>query len=178
VLPNELIAIILLGSAFAAICLGLAHLISFMIPALHQPVFIPSADDQLKTMLALPRLTKRSKVIDLGSGDGKVLISLAQQFGVKGTGVETNPILVRRSRQKIAAANLSKKLTILKQSFWDTDLSKYDVVFFYGTGYVMKKLEEKVKSEMKRGAQFVSNHFQFPTLKPTKTVNGVRLYQF
>jgi len=68
-------------------------------------------------------------------------------------------------------------LTILKQSFWDIDLSQYDVVFFYGTSYVMRRLEKKVKKEMKKGSQFVSNYFQFPTLKPVKTVNDVRLYR-
>lgn len=144
----------------------------------HGPVFVPSADDKLRAMLKLPKLTKRSKVIDLGSGDGKVLIALAKQFGVKGTGVEINGILVNRSRKKIAEAGLNKQLTILKQSFWDTDLSKYDVVFFYGTSYVMKKLEEKLQKEMKKGSQFVSNYFRLPNLKPVKTVNNVRLYQF
>ena len=173
----EWLIVIILGLLLAAICVTFGYQLSFMIPMFHGPVFVSSADDKLKTMLALPKLTKRSKVIDLGSGDGKVLIALAKQFGLKGTGVEINGILVRRSRKKITEAGLNKQLTIFKQSFWDTDLSKYDVVFFYGTSYVMRKLEEKVKRELKRGSQFVSNYFQFPTLKPTKTVNGVRLYR-
>ena len=102
---------------------------------------------------------------------------LAEKFGLQGVGVEINGILVRRSRRNIARAGLTKKLTILKQSFWDIDLSQYDVVFFYGTSYVMRRLEKKVKKEMKKGSQFVSNYFQFPTLKPVKTVNDVRLYR-
>lgn len=169
--------IIILSLLLAVICLIFGYQISFLIPMFHGPVFVPSADDKLATMLSLPKLTKRSKVIDLGSGDGKVLIALAEKFGLQGVGVEINGILVRRSRRNIARAGLTKKLTILKQSFWDIDLSQYDVVFFYGTSYVMRRLEKKVKKEMKKGSQFVSNYFQFPTLKPVKTVNDVRLYR-
>lgn len=174
----EWLIIIILGTMLGALCLIFGYQISFMVPMFHGPVFVPSADDKLKAMLKLPKLTKRSKVIDLGSGDGKVLIALAKKFGVKATGVEINGILVRRSRKKIEEAGLSDKITILKQSFWETDLRPYDVVFFYGTSYVMEKLEEKLKREMKKGSQFVSNYFQFPNLKPKKTINEVRLYQF
>jgi len=172
----ELLIIILGGFLLAAMCLYAGYQIMFMVTMLHGPVFVRSADDKLHTMLSLPNLSKQTKIIDLGSGDGKVLLALAKK-GIEGTGVEINPILAAQSRKNIAQAGF-KGITILRQSFWKTNLSQYDVVFFYGTSYIMKKLEEKLKKELKPGAQFVSNYFKLPNLKPVKSKNGVYLYQF
>ncbi len=176
--PLGIVIILILGAILAGLCLFFGRQVLFAVTMLHGPVFVPSADDKLQTMLSLPKLTKKSKVIDLGSGDGKVLIELATKHGLKATGVEINPILVKKSKNLIKSLGLSKQITIHKQSFWKTDLSDYDVVFLYGTSYIMEKLEQKLKKEMKPGSQLVSNYFKLPGLKPSKTKNGVYLYRF
>lgn len=161
----------------AALCLFIGYQITFAVTMLHGPVFVPSADAKLRSMLKLARITKSSKVIDLGSGDGKVVIAIAQKWRIPVTGIEINPLLVRRSRKKIREQNLTELISIQQKSFWDIDFSEYDVIFLYGTSYIMNKLEAKVKHEMKPGSQVVSNFFTFPNLKPIKSHNDVHLYQ-
>ena len=170
-----LIFILPISILIAALCLFLGRTVAAKIAILNDPVFVPSADDKLKTMLALPTISQKSKIIDLGSGDGKVLIALVQKFKLPVVGVELNPILVHQSRQKIAEARYAKIISVQNKSFWKVNLRPYDVVFLYGTDYIMKRLEQKVKTEMKPGSQFVSNHFQFSTLKPIKTQTAVYL---
>lgn len=171
------IIIIVLAFMLTALLLFVGHQAVFAFTMLHGPVFVPSADEKLAAMLDLPTVPKHAKIIDLGSGDGKVLIALAKKFKTHIDGVEINPILVRRSRKNIEKAGLSDQITVMSKSFWDVKLHDYDVVFLYGTSYIMKKLEQKVKVEMKPNTQFVSNFFRFPTLNPIKTKNDVHLYR-
>lgn len=174
----EVILVSLLAVVLAGLCLLLGYRVLFMVTMLHGPVYVPSSAERLSTMLALPKISKKTKILDLGSGDGTILLAVAQQFDAQLEGVEINPLLVHRSKQRIAKAGLSGRITINRKNFWDVDLSKYDLVFLYGTSYIMRKLEKKATQEMRSGTQFVSNYFKFPTRKPTLTKNDVHLYQF
>lgn len=168
---------ILLSIVLVGLILFIGHQAVFSFTMLHGPVFVPSADEKLQTMLEIAQVPKNAKIIDLGSGDGKVLIALAKKFKTHVDGVEINPILVRRTKKNIEEAGMSDQITVLQKSFWDIDLRPYDVVYLYGTTYIMKKMEQKALKEMRPGTQFVSNFFQFPNLKPVKSKNEIRLYQ-
>lgn len=170
------ILIFVLGVILATFLLSLGRTIMFMIPILHGPVFIPSADDKLQTMLKLAKPKKSDRIIDLGSGDGKVIIALAQQ-GLDAEGIEINPLLVRKTQQQIKKLGLSKKAKVKRGNFWKFNYAKYDLVFLYGTSYIMKKLETKLLRELKPGAKIISNYFQFPNWQPIKNKNQIRVYQ-
>lgn len=171
------ILVIFLGIIVAQICLKAGSFFLFHIPILHTPVFVRSSDERLATMLQLPQIQSGDRLLDMGSGDGKVVIALAKKFpNCTVVGVEFNPALVQTSKKAIKAAGLNNRISIICQSFWKTDLSNFDVVFLYGTSYIMEKLEKKVRIEMRPGTQFVSNYFKFPTLKPKKTIAQVHLY--
>jgi predicted O-methyltransferase YrrM len=173
------LTIVACGLLTAGVVLYFGYQVLFRSTTLLGPVFVPSADDRLDQMLHIAQIAGRASLIDLGSGDGKVVMALAKQFPrAHITGVELNPFLVRRSRKAVQNAGLERRITIRRQSFWQTDLSRYDVVFLYGTSYIMLKLEKKARSEMRPGTQLVSNYFQFPSLQPTKSIGVVHLYQF
>lgn len=170
--------VIVLAVLTAGLLLFFARSLIFMFSIFQGPVYVPSTDEDMETMLQLAHLKKGMKVIDLGSGDGKIVIAAAQQ-GAQALGVEINPLLVRSSRKNILAAGVKGRAQILKQSFWKTDLSQYDVVFLYGTTYIMEKLEHKLQQEMRPGSVFISNYFQLPSLRPAQTVRGkIRKYLF
>lgn len=162
---------------FLSIYMG--YKVLFALTMLHGPVFVQSADEQLKTMMTLPKIKKSARFVDLGSGDGKILLALAKKFpDAIIEGIEINPVLVKRSTAIIQKQNLTDRITIHRKSFWDVNLLDYDVVFLYGTSYIMKKLEKKVLAEMKPNSQLVSNYFKFPELKPLRSVNNIHLYRF
>jgi len=167
--------LLVLGVSVAFSLIFIGRQVLFATTILHGPVFVPSADDKLASMLKLAKPKKGEKIVDLGSGDGKVVFALAK-LGYKVDGIEINPILVNRSRKTAKELGLENLVTFKRISFWNVDFSEYDLLLLYGTTYIMKKLEKKLQSELKPGARIVSNYFQFPTWKAQTQKNDVRLY--
>lgn len=170
-----LIALIL-GTAFAAILLWFGTRLVLLIPFLHDPVFVPSKDDALETMLELAEVRPGQKVADLGSGDGKILIALAHQ-GIETHGYENSIHLLLASRSKIKKLHLQDKAKVFWKSFWSADLSQYDVVVIYARSLIMERLEKKLLVELKPGAKVVSNTFQFPHWPLKKQIHNIYLYE-
>jgi SAM-dependent methyltransferase len=115
------------------------------------------------------------KIIDLGSGDGRVAIALAER-GYDALGIEINPLLVwqaKRSAKKAALANV----VFIRGDYWKMDFGDYDAVALFGVFYIMERLERKLMEELKPGALVASNHFAFPNWKPVRSENGIYLYK-
>ena len=140
------------------------------------PIFVPSADDKLETMLKLDAAKKGEKIIDIGCGDGKIIIELAQR-GFHAEGIDFSPRLIKQCREKANKLGVQKNIEVSVKNFWDVDLSKYDIIFFYGMTHVMKRMEKKLEKEMKPGARFISNYFHLPNWKPVIEENEIRVYQ-
>ncbi|MBP7774897.1 methyltransferase domain-containing protein [Candidatus Woesebacteria bacterium] len=163
----------------AGTCLWIGHLLVVRITLLHTPVFVPSSDERLEAMIKLAHIKPGFKLLDLGSGDGKVVIALAQRFpSCKVIGVEFNPLLVHTARKAIQKAGLNTRVTIVQQDFWQVNFTYFDVIFLYGSSYIMKKMQAKVGREMKQGSQLISSCFPFPTQRPSKVLGEVYLYRF
>lgn len=172
----SLAVVILLGILIATMLIILGRQLVFAVTMLHGPVFVPSADDKLQSMLKLAKPKKGEKIVDLGSGDGKVVFALAKR-GYTVEGIEINPLLVSKSRKRAKELGLDQSVTFTRKSFWNVNFSEYDLLLLYGTTYIMKKLEQKLLTEMHPGARLVSNYFQFPTWKPEAELNDVRVYR-
>lgn len=127
-------------------------------------------------MLEIADMKEDNRIVDLGSGDGCVVLAAAKA-GVMAEGYEYDEELVQASRKSIAQAGMQDRATIHKKSFWHEDLSRFDVVFIYGMKHVMPRLEKKLLQELKPGSKIVSNYFRFPNLVPDKQNGRVRLYQ-
>ncbi len=156
--------------------LVLAKAVVYIIPMLNGPVYVPSADEDVAKMIKLAKLKKGERVVDLGSGDGKIVIELAKQ-GFRVDGYEINPFLVKKSQAKIAELNLEKKATIHAKSLWRADLSQYNVVMLYGTTYIMPKLQNKARRELPKGARIISNFFTFPEWQPAQVDGEIYRYE-
>ena len=137
--------------------------------------FVRSTDEQASTILKLLKPAKGERIADLGSGDGILLISIAQA-GALSEGFETSPILVWKSRRKIKKLGLAEKVTIYRKSYWEEDLSSYDAITIYGVDSVMGRLERKLLAELKPGTRVVSSKYKFPHWKPAKEEGKVYLY--
>ncbi|MBT7309849.1 MAG: methyltransferase domain-containing protein [Candidatus Pacebacteria bacterium] len=152
-------------------------LIRFYI-ALQGPFFAPTNSQRIQQILELAELKSGEKVVDLGSGDGRILIALVKANpDITAVGIELNPTYVKLSRANIQKAGLSEKIEIKKSSFWKEDLSKCNVIVTYCIKRVMGKLEKKLKNEIKESTKVISVFFQFPTWKPKIESGDIRLYQ-
>jgi protein-L-isoaspartate O-methyltransferase len=154
-------------------CVCLVVALSFLVQG---PPYVPSDDESAGQMVKLVKAYKPKRVLDMGSGDGKLMILLAQQ-GYRVDGVELNPSLVWRSRRAIKKAGLSDKATVRWGNFWRYDVSDYDLVALYVIKHIMPRLEKKLGAELAPGAVVVSNYFVFPNLKPVKQTGRARAYQ-
>lgn len=151
-------------------------LIIFMILALVKGApYVPTNKKRREIMIKLAGIKKGMKTVDLGSGDGRLVISMAEG-GAEAHGFEINLFLVLFSRLLIWKNHLKGKAFIHWNTFWRVDLSSFNVVTVYGINRIMKDLGKKLKKELKPGSRVISNVFTFPDWKEQKTVDDVHLY--
>ncbi len=131
-------------------------------------------NQRLQTMLKLTNVEKTNKAVDLGSGDGRIVIALAKH-GAEAHGYELNPVVYLFSKFNVYKSGLSNA-HIHWGDYWTKNLSEYNLVTLYGTTHIMGNLEKKLRKELRPGARIISNHFQFPHWKPKKIKDDVYLY--
>ena len=136
---------------------------------------VPTTDEKVEQIIKILDLKGKNKAVDLGSGDGRLIIALAKS-GVEAHGYEINPFLVSLARKNIQKINLESRAFIYLKNFWLEDLSQFDVIVLFGMSHMMGKMKKKLKKELKPGAIIVSNYFTFPDWQPDRSKNDVYLY--
>jgi len=141
------------------------------------PYYVGSDQIRIKNILSLAKLTKNDHLIDLGTGDGRIVIAAAQT-GARATGIEINPIYYCRARHALKKHHLSPpQAQVIWGDFWEKDLSAYSVVVVYGIGYIMSRLAKKLQKELKPGTKVISVYFKFPDWQMLKQKGDIRYYQ-
>ncbi len=167
----------LLGLAWVALAAAGFYLLFFVFfPLGRGAIYDPSSPDKTRHMVELAGVARGERAVDLGSGDGRVVIALAQA-GAEAHGYDVNPILVAVARRNIRRAGLSGRAFIHWGSFWRAELSPYTLVTVFQVGFIMARLEDKVRRELPSGARIVSHHWRFPTLVPSRTRGDVYCYE-
>lgn len=128
--------------------------------------FITTPDEVVDRMLRLARTTAQDTVMDLGSGDGRILIAAAKGFSARAIGVEIDARLVERSRQNARSAGVADKVQITEGDVLRTDLSKATVVTVYLLPHLIDKLQPKFLDELKPGARIVTHAFGMKGWRP------------
>lgn len=138
--------------------------------------FVPSKPERIATMIDLANLKKGMRVVDLGSGDGSILIAAARH-GAIAFGVEMNPFLIPYSRWRARRAGVSDRTTFIRGNIKDCPIHDMDVVFLYLLPSLLKKVSGKLSSELKPGACVISNAFPISEWTPVIEKNGVFMYR-
>lgn len=146
-------------------CACIVFLISNAICDKKGAPYVRSHDDKIKTIIELWRIKPDEVVVDLGSGDGSLLIASARA-GAVCRGIEINPFMVWHSRRLIRKAGFAHRITIAKENFFITSLRDADVVFVYLWPHTTQQLIEKFTSELKPTARVISNLFPIPQWTP------------
>lgn len=156
--------------------IGIFGLFAFVI-AFGAP-YVPTKKLQIKTALDLLRLKKGQTLLELGSGDGRVLLAAAKR-GYFVVGYELNPILVIIS--KLLTWRYRSHVKIVWGNFWRKQWPPADGVFTFLLDKYMPKLDQSIKAHVKRQnkpCRLVSFAFEIPIKKPVKTKNGLFLYEY
>lgn len=136
---------------------------------------VPTSKNSVNEIIKMTNAGSGDKVIDLGSGDGRVLIAFAKK-GASAEGYEINPFLVLLAKYKIKREGVGDLAKVYWGSFWGKDLSEFNIVNVYGVTHIMKRLGKKLDKELTPGSKVVSNIFPIPGWQEAKKVSGVYLY--
>ena len=132
-------------------------------------VWVPTPQTLVNKMLDMAKVTPQDYVMDLGSGDGRTVITAAKR-GATALGVEYNPDMVELSKRAAADAGVSGKATFLKADLFETDLSKATVITMFLLPQINMKLRPKIL-DLKPGTRIVSNSFTMEDWEADETAN-------
>ncbi len=130
--------------------------------------YVSSPLSVVRQMLVLSELRPGELLYDLGSGDGRVVIMAAQEFGARGIGVELREDLVKRAIEKISELDINDKVKIVQSDMFNVDLRQADVITLYLTTSANEKVKPKLESELKQGARVVTHDYEILGWKPHK----------
>lgn len=139
--------------------------------------FVPSHPERVKRMVALAQIGPDDCVVDLGSGDGRLVFAAAEAGAKQAIGYEINAALVRRCRNETERRGLTGRVTFKQCSFWDIDLHDADVILMYQIPYAMKRIGDKLRRELRPGSRIVSNAFTFPDWPPLHQEGNLYVYE-
>jgi precorrin-6B methylase 2 len=165
---------IVLCLLFTAVC-GFAQTGSgeSYVPQSSQPgkdvVWVPTPQELVDTMLNMAKVTPSDLVIDLGSGDGRTVITAAKR-GATAMGIEYNPEMVALSRRNAAKEGVSAKATFVEADLFESDFSKANVITMFLLPNINIRLRPKIL-DMKPGTRVVSNTFTMEDWEPDQTTN-------
>lgn len=134
--------------------------------------FAPTWQPVVFEMLQLADLTADDVLYDLGSGDGRIVILAAQQYGARGVGIELDPKLVAISRQVAREAEVEHRVSFIEGDLFTADLAAATVVTLYLSPGVNRDLEPKLRRELRPGTRIVSHQFPIGNWRPLRTVTS------
>lgn len=133
-------------------------------------VFATTPHKVVREMLKLAGATKDDVVYDLGSGDGRIVIAAARDFGARGVGLEFDQELVAGSTESAKRAGVSERVQFIREDIFTADISKATVVALYLLPELNKRLVPKFFRELKPGARVVAHRFGAEGWKPDMTL--------
>jgi hypothetical protein len=130
-------------------------------------VWVPTPQALVDKMLEMAKVTPKDYVIDLGSGDGRTVITAAKK-GSKALGIEYNPDMVELSKKNAAKEGVSDKASFMKADLFESDFSQAQVITMFLLPSINLKLRPKIL-DLKPGTRIVSNSFDMEDWKPDQT---------
>jgi SAM-dependent methyltransferase len=131
-------------------------------------IWLPTPQELVDKMLQMAQVGPRDFVIDLGSGDGRTVITAAAKFGARAMGIEYNPDMVEYSTRAAAKEGVAGKVKFVKADLFETDFSEATVVTMYLLPAINLKLRPKIL-DLRPGTRVVSHAFDMGEWKPDRT---------
>jgi hypothetical protein len=179
---------------FTASC-SLAAALSLAVPATPAPagqqpaaqaqlrapdvIFLPTPPEVVAAMLKVARVGKGDVIYDLGSGDGRIVISAVKDFGAaRGVGIDIDPERIAEASANARQAGVADRVTFLNQDLFTTNFSEATVVTLYLLPSLNLRLRPKLLSDLRPGTRIVSHAFDIGDWVPEQTldVGGRRVY--
>ncbi len=131
--------------------------------------YVPTPQEVVDRMLELAQVKKGDVVYDLGSGDGRIVVTAAKKYGVKAIGFEIDPQRIKESHENIKKAGVENLVEIRQQDIRTVDLAPASVLTMYLLPEVNLMIRPNIWKQMKPGSRVVSHDFDMAEWKPLKT---------
>ncbi len=138
-----------------------------VVPAFTGLPWVPSALARAEKALQMANLQPGELLVDLGSGDGRVLLLAARTFGARGLGVEISPLLVWWTNWQARRRGLQGRVRAQWGDLHQADLRQADVVYCYAPEAFLARLAEPLQAQLRPGARLVCVSAAMPDWKPT-----------
>ncbi len=158
--------------SFAYALAGLGAICAAMnVPAAESSVpYVPTPQVVVERMLAMARVGPGDYLIDLGSGDGRIVVTAAKKHGARGFGVDLNPVRIKEAVDNAAKNGVSDRAEFYQRNLFETDLGSASVITMYLLPRVNMELRPRLL-DLKPGTRIVSHDFDMDDWKPEETVN-------
>ncbi|ELT89205.1 hypothetical protein CAPTEDRAFT_107213, partial [Capitella teleta] len=130
--------------------------------------FVPASSSQMTNVLQMLK-GKTGKLVDLGSGDGRIVIEAAKR-GFHAEGIELNPWLVAFSRFNALRSGVASKTGFYRRDLWKADLSTYDYIVIFGVETMMEPLETKLAREITATNHVLACRYPLPRWTPSEVI--------
>jgi hypothetical protein len=156
--------------AFAGIFLFAAASAADLEPTKNAGPYVPSPQSVVADMLKIAEVGPNDYVIDLGSGDGRIVLTAAKVFGAQGFGVEIKDELVKKSNEAAKKEGIADRVRFVKQDLFKTDISQASVLTMYLLPDTVNLLKDKLLAELKPGTRIISHDYPLTGWIPEKYV--------
>jgi len=145
--------------AFALACFVSVANAADLQPVKNAGPYVPSPQSVVSDMLRYADVGPNDFLIDLGSGDGRIVLTAAKVFGARGFGVEIKEELVKRANEAAHKEGLADRVKFMKQDLFKTDISQASVITMYLLPDTVNLLKDKLLSELRPGTRIVSHDY-------------------
>mgnify|MGYP003343183725 CR=1 FL=1 len=132
--------------------------------------YVPTPQVVVDQMLRLGAVSEKDYVIDLGSGDGIIVLTAARSFKAGGMGIDIDPELVRQSNASAQKSGVAERVKFVQMDVFKADLSKASVLTLYLLPGMMMNLRSKIFSELNPGVRVISHDYHFGDWSPDDSV--------
>lgn len=133
-------------------------------------IYYPTPPETVAEMLRLANIQKGEVLYDLGSGDGRIPIAAAKQFGIRAVGIEIDSKLVTEAEANALSAGVSELVRFRNEDMFRIDVSEASVITLYLSEKLNVLLRPKLLRELRPGSRIVSHDFRMGDWKPEQTV--------
>ncbi len=134
--------------------------------------YVPTPQEVVDAMLAVADLKPGDVLYDLGSGDGRIVVTAAKKFGVRGVGIDINPERIQEAEANARAAGVQKLTEFREEDIFKADIGDATVVTMYLLPSVNNRMRPKLLKDLKPGTRIVSHAFDIEGWEPTRIVEA------
>ncbi len=131
--------------------------------------FVPTPERVVDEMLRMANVTGKDVLYDLGSGDGRIVITAAKRFGTRGVGIDIDPERIREANENAQKAGVTHLVKFVEGDIFQADISEATVVTLYLLPAVNLQLRPKLLRELRPGTRIVSHNYDMGDWKPQRT---------